>query len=175
MIVVSCISTCFYFSNILELKWQQEEEEEKDHTHIAEECNISDILLNLLLLCSVKLKCDEVFGIFSFSLGFRVSAQLHWSCLCTFQKKQKSRKSCPERTPVGATSGLILRKHIAAPVRTFRSDWNVLPNIWLLTWSHHPRPAEQPKITSCDLSSKHTAAACTSEINLSNYNPHLQL
>lgn len=62
MIVVSCISTCFYFSNILELKWQEEEE---DHTHIAEECNISDILLNLLLLFSVKLKCDKVFGISS--------------------------------------------------------------------------------------------------------------
>lgn len=61
MIVVSCISTCFYFSNILELKWQEEE----DHTHIAKECNISDILLNLLLLCSVTLKCDKVFGISS--------------------------------------------------------------------------------------------------------------
>lgn len=61
MIVVSCISTCFYFSNISELKWHEEE----DHIHIAEECNLSDILLNLLLFCSAELKCDKVFGIFS--------------------------------------------------------------------------------------------------------------
>lgn len=65
--MVSCISTCFYFSNILELKWQEEEEE--DHTDIAEECNISGILLNLLLLRSVKLKSDKVFGIFSMLFG----------------------------------------------------------------------------------------------------------
>lgn len=69
--MVSCISTCFYFPNILELKWQEEEGE--DHTHIAEGCHISDILLNLLLLCSVRLKCDEVFGIFSVLFGNQVS------------------------------------------------------------------------------------------------------
>lgn len=131
MIVVSCISTCFYFSNILELKWQEEEEEEKDHTHIAEECNISDILLNLLLLCSVKLKCDEVFGISSFSLGFRVSSQLHWSCLCTFQK--------------GKNQGNPARKgHQLEP----RQDWSCA-NTLLLQCTHSGVPETSSPTSGC--------------------------
>lgn len=36
-----------------------------------------------------------------------------------------------------------------------------------------PTP-HQPKITSSDLSSKYIDPACASEINVSNYNPHLQ-
>lgn len=95
--MVSCISTCFYFSNILELKWQEEEEEEKDHTHIAEECNISDILLNLLLLCSVKLKRDEVFGIFLIFFGLEGFFSAALKLFVHFSKKAKIKEILPRK------------------------------------------------------------------------------
>lgn len=54
----------------------------------------------------------------------------------------------------------------------FHPTWWMPPCCWCCTSLPAPH---QPKITSSDLSSKYIAPACASEINVSNYNPHLQL